>query len=483
MINNLSYKPPLNNNIQTIQESMAVNNAQPEGLSAQPATANLFTFPSGIKQGALNLNTRLVNQNDMVMYSAINQVLSLSQSESVSPVDGISRLKKLDALLKNGALLNNKSNDGSSTLENLYKIATTARANNFDNARIIGQAIDAIYKPEIVTQNFGDIPNYIKSQILNSPYIDSEIKQNPSLLDVNLNGSGTCVSASFESHLARRHPAEFARWANELTSPDESVSFKVKSSALNSSYLEAYNILNNMFEIKPNAVDFNSKEFIFTLKPDNNAKTRALIQNSHWDKGERNILDVYMQSLIMNTSSEQSYNSLTDIRTGKFNANPNGLGEFEKIFMESIIENEERLSMVYQKIDENQNLVGWGCDFGTIQKHITDTIDSGEDVIIGYVLTNETSGDTLSPDYVNTPDNRPEKIVNGHEITIVDYKYDENGKLIFICNDTDDDFDGLIEYSADYLLPKIHHAGYPAKLVEADYERITNNVYGIAQPA
>ena len=47
------------------------------------------------------------------------------------------------------------------------------------------------------------------------------------------------------------------------------------------------------------------------------------------------------------------------------------------------------------------------------------------------------------------------------------------------CNDTDDNYNGLIEYSADYLIPKIHHAGYPAKIVEADYDRITNEVYGI----
>ncbi len=135
--------------------------------------------------------------------------------------------------------------------------------------------------------------------------------------------------------------------------------------------------------------------------------------------------------------------------------------------------------MVYQRVDEKQNLIGWGCDLETIQKHITQTLDLGEDVIVGYVLTNETSGDTKNPNYVNTPDNRPNKIVNGHEITIVDYKQDKNGNITFICNDTDDGYAGLIEYSADYLIPKIHHAGYPAKVVEADYERITNAVYGI----
>ena len=483
MINNLSYKIPLNNSIHPMQRVAKSQGVQPLDESIYPQHTNIAAFPPGVQPGSIALNTRLINQNDIMMYNTVNQILSTSKTEAVSPLDGVSRLKKIDMLLKNGILLNNKSNDGSTVLENLYKIATTKRGDGFDNAKILGQAIDTLSKPETVTQSFGDIPDYIKEQILSNPGISEDIKQDPSLLDVNQKGSGTCVSASFESHLARRHPAEFVRWANELTGPGESVSFKIKSSSLNSSYLEAYNILKNMFEIKPDAIDFNTQEFNFTLKPDKNAKTRALIQNIHWDKGERNILDVYMQSLIMHTSSEQSYDSLTDIRTGKFNANPNGLGEFEKIFMESIIENEERLSMVYQKIDENQNLVGWGCDFATIQKHIINTIDSGEDVIIGYVLTNETSGDTLNPNYVNTPENRPEKIVNGHEITIVDYRHDENGKLVFICNDTDDDYDGLIEYPADYLLPKIHHAGYPAKIVEADYYRITNNVYGIAEPA
>ena len=319
------------------------------------------------------------------------------------------------------------------------------------------------------------------AEILRNPNLDDKVRQNPALLDVT--GSGTCVSASFEYHMARKHPAEFARWAEGLTSPNEAVEQTIKASSLNPSYLEAYNILKNMFEIKPEEIDFNSQEFKIKLQPDKNAKIRAQIQNGFWDKGERSILDVYIQSTFMQMGSEQTYNSLIDKREGKFNSNPEGLGEFEKIFIESIIENNERLSMVYQRVDEKQNLIGWGCDLETIQKHITQTLDLGEDVIVGYVLTNETSGDTKNPNYVNTPDNRPNKIVNGHEITIVDYKQDKNGNITFICNDTDDGYAGLIEYSADYLIPKIHHAGYPAKVVEADYERITNAVYGINNAA
>jgi len=444
-------------------------------FSAPSFKGKIINFSSPFSKADINLNTKLTAQKDIEMYNALNKLFVSSAEDKESPLDGVSRQKKLDTLLKNGTLLSNRSNDGSSVLENLYKMTTTPRANGFSGVKIAGQAIDALYKPETITQVFGDIPNEVKAEILKNPELDERIKQNPALL--NVTGSGTCVSASFEYHLARKHPAEFTRWAEGLTSVNEEIKQNVKASSLNSSYLEAYNILKNMFEIKPDKIDFNTREFNITLKPDKDAKIRAQVQNKYWDKGERSIIDVYMQSTFMQIGSEQTYNSLIDMREGKFNSNPDGLGEFEKIFIESIIENSERLSMVYQKVDAKQNLVGRGCDLATIQRHIKDTIDTGEDVIVGYVLTNETSGDTLLPGYVNTPDNRPEKIVNGHEITIVDYKQDKNGNMTFICNDTDDNMSELIEYSADYLLPKIHHAGYPSKIVEADYDRIINYVY------
>ena len=52
------------------------------------------------------------------------------------------------------------------------------------------------------------------------------------------------------------------------------------------------------------------------------------------------------------------------------------------------------------------------------------------------------------------------------------YKKDLSGKLIFVCNDTDDDKPHLVEYPADYLLPKIHHAGYPVQIVEENQNGI-----------
>ena len=202
--------------------------------------------------------------------------------------------------------------------------------------------------------------------------------------------------------------------------------------------------------------------------PDDGAYVRAQVQDKHWDKGERSIVDVLMQSTLMQLGSQGSYDSLTDIRGGKFSTNPQGLVETEKTFIESVVENNEKMSIRYQKVDDNQNLVGWECDFNKIQKHIINTLNTGEDVIIGYVLTNETSGKTKKAGYVNTVDNAPNKIINGHEITIVGYKTDNNGKVTFICNDTDDDKSELIEYSADFLIPKIHHAAYPVAMIEDD---------------
>ena len=49
---------------------------------------------------------------------------------------------------------------------------------------------------------------------------------------------------------------------------------------------------------------------------------------------------------------------------------------------------------------------------------------------------------------------------------------------IYICNDTDDDIPNAVEYSAEYLLPKIHHAGLPQEVVKDDVKLVENWVEG-----
>ena len=409
------------------------------------------------------IKTRLETPEEQNMYSQIVSLIQTSKENSISPNDNVSVTQKLDTLLRNGKLLSSNSNDNSTTLKNLYDILTLPRCYGLDNVKILAQTIDALYDPTVITQNFGDIPNNIKNQILSSDDIAQGVKVNPELMDVE--GSGTCVAASVEFHMANKHPAEFARWVSGLTSQNKEVEQKVRLDALSKFKMDAVAFL-NIFEAKQK--DFNFDYTTLSLKPDDGAYIRAQVQDKHWDKGERSIVDVLMQSTLMQLGSQGSYDSLTDIRGGKFSTNPQGLVETEKTFIESVVENNEKMSIRYQKVDDNQNLVGWECDFNKIQKHIIDTLNTGEDVIIGYVLTNETSGKTKKAGYVNTVDNAPNKIINGHEITIVGYKTDNNGKVTFICNDTDDDKSELIEYSADFLIPKIHHAAYPVAMIQDD---------------
>ena len=54
-----------------------------------------------------------------------------------------------------------------------------------------------------------------------------------------------------------------------------------------------------------------------------------------------------------------------------------------------------------------------------------------------------------------------------------------NGKLTFICNDTDDNLSRPVEYSEDYLLPKIHHAALPQQIVAGDMKLVENWVEGL----
>ena len=201
---------------------------------------------------------------------------------------------------------------------------------------------------------------------------------------------------------------------------------------------------------------------VLKFAPDKNAIIRARIQTVDKDPLERTPLDVLMQSTFMQIGSQQSYNTLTDKRAGKFNQNDKGLIEFEKTYTESVVFDKNILSVTYQTVDENSRLIGYETDLDTLKRHLVNALNIGENVLIGYTQTNENN-----------------IIVNGHEITIIGYKTNGNGKLTFICNDTDDNLAKPIEYSEDYLLPKIHHAALPKEIVEHDLKIVPNWVEGI----
>ena len=156
--------------------------------------------------------------------------------------------------------------------------------------------------------------------------------------------------------MAKNYPAEFARFAAGLSSPELAVNKTIQLKNLTDNVLDSVWLL-NAFEIPYEMKDYENA--VLKIAPDKNAIMRATIQTTNRDKGERSSLDVLMQSAFMNVGSEQSYNTLSDKRKGKFNQNDKGLIEFEKTFTESIVENENKTSITYQKVDENSKLVGY----------------------------------------------------------------------------------------------------------------------------
>lgn len=400
---------------------------------------------------ASRLRTELSSKDEKNKY---NELVKISDRETK---------KNLNMLLKTGILLNADSNDNSTTLDNLYKIATTQRAQGLSNVVILKNTIDTLANPYVITQQFGNIPDKYRAQV-EAAEKNKNDNSAPKLpfsgsSDIDVEHSGTCVASSIEFNLADKHPAEFARFAEGLSSPSMSVQKTIKMNNLADNTLDAIWLL-NAFEIPYEAHDFDKAKLTFA--PDKNAIVRAFIQTVDKDNLERTPLDVLMQSTFMQVGSQQSYDTLTDKRAGKFNQNDKGLIEFEKTFTESVVEDKNKISVTYQTVDENARLVGYETDFNTLKKQITDALNLGENVIIGYTQV----------DNNNT-------IINGHEITIIGTKTDKNGKMIFICNDTDDNISKPVEYSEDYLLPKIHHAALPQAVVADDVNLVENWVEGL----
>lgn len=382
--------------------------------------------------------------------------------------------KLVKQMLKRGTLLNANSNDNSTVLDNLYKIAATPRANGLSNTGILKDTIRTLYSPYNITQQFGDLPTKEIADNVRDKYMDDKAMRKTNLLDrkiaeyeVNVDHSGTCVAASIEFNLAKQMPAEFARFVEGISSPSAAVQKEIKLSNLADNTLDAIWLL-NAFEVPYETKDFDKAKLTFA--PDKNAYIRANLQSMYKDPYERSAVDVLMQSTLMQVGSQQSYDSLSDKRAGKFNQNDKGLIEFEKTFTESVVEDKNKISVTYQTVDDDAKLIGYETDLATTKRHITTALDRGENVIVGYTQVDNNN-----------------YIINGHEITIVGYKKAPKNpntpyapdKLIFICNDTDDNMFEPIEYSEDYLLPKIHHAALPHDIVENDVKMTENWVEGL----
>ena len=428
-----------------------INSTTPIFLNELKNNANIVehrnvSIPSDLKKASsINLQAyhpSFTAKKTSTSEQSIEQLPSpQKQLEVVSRKLDKTSLESLAKLQEKGILTDNSSNDGSTVLENLYKIATEPRIVGLDEKLILAEVIKALDNPYSITQKFGDIPKNVADEI--SQETGKEFpKQAYNVI------SSSCVVASMEFNLASRKPAEFARFAQGLSGNQYSVEKKIHTSDISGGFAES---LWKLREFNTNSKVNSWDDLTINIQPDRNAIVRARVQTSYKDPNERSCIDVLIQSALLNLGSQNTYNALTDERTGKFNPDKSGLTDFEKNFVEEIVFEMPKISVVYQNLDENGYLIGYNCKPEETKQHILKSLELGQNVIIGYTHLDSNN-----------------KVDGGHEITIVGYEKDANGNGFFICNDTDDDIDQAIKISEDKLLPLIHHAGISQEALSKD---------------
>ena len=411
-------------------------------VSIPAETAPKPAFKADAYTSAVTVRTSLTTRDEKKKYEELSNELDLKYR------------KKLEFALKSGLLLKNNSNDRSSVLDNLHKIITEERDPGLDKINILQECLDILANPYVITQTCEDIPAQYKRQVIG---LMTNLSENPKEIaeakwELENMHTGTCPAASIEFDLATKHTAEFFRMVEGLTSPNNEVVKTIKMDSLSDKSSEAIWLLIK-FKTPHQMNDFNTATVL--LKPDEHAIIRARIQNHYKDPGERSIIDVLMQSTLMQLGSQQTYNSLNDKRApNAWTQEDGGLIDFEKTYVESVVEDKNTTSVTYQIVDENGRLKGYEKDFGTIKKELLDTLKMGHNIIIGYTW----------------PDPENDNKLAGHEITIVGYKTNSNGEGVFICQDSDDDIAAPIEMSEKFLLPKIHHAGLPDEIASRDFK-------------
>ena len=409
---------------------------QQKTTSAAPKNTN------ALNKNNEKIDLKTVSSNNVLAYHASfnglgDKFKEMSKMRAINKYLDSTSKEYLKQLKASGILNDTNSNDGSSVLDNLHKIATTERLQGLSKENILRETVKLLANPYSISQKFGDLPKEIIPKIEQ----ETNTKISPETYQVS---SATCFATSIEFNLVQKQPAEFTRMVEGLTSPEYSIKKQIKVSDISPNYTEALHDLNQYkteYKIEP---DWNT--LTVTLKPDRNAIVRARVQNSYKDENERSCVDVLMQSMIMNLGSQHTYNALTDIRTGELNPDNTGLTNQEGNFANKILEGKHKISVIYQDLDTNGKLVSHYYDNDTIKNHIDQALDSGNNLIVGYTILDDS----------NT-------VMGGHEVTLTG-KTVQDGKVYYICNDSDDENPEPILMEAESFIPKIHHADLPAEI-------------------
>ena len=456
-MNNINYNPniyfaPQVNQPDKKSEKRPVQ-PQSTNLNQQISTTNPYRVLDNKTNTSLVVTNRLKNQDFEKMYLLVYQ----SCDEKTQA--------HLRSLKNKKILLNNKSEDNTTVLENLYKIATTRRVNGLSNEVILKETIKALDNPYSIQQKFGNIPRNIEKKILKNPSNHKVKSQSPDAVNNEITRRGInprsscCVAASIEFNLASKHPSEFVRMVNDLSSEKMSTTKTIDLSSLSYEKVEA---IKTLTDFKADfSVDESLEKATITLKPDKNAFLRAYVQCIDKDPDERSAVDVLLQSTFMNLGTQGTYNTLTDKNDSEFSYDKVGLTAIEKNFVEQVVENQNKINLTYQILDDSAKLVDRSCSLQEIENHILKTLSLGSNVIIGITTLNF-----------------KDQVINGHEVTIVGARKDpKTNETIFIINDTDDLYTKPVEKKASEILPNIHHAGDLMQALGDEVQMISNSDY------
>jgi len=412
--------------------------------------------------------------------------------------------KKLSKVLKLGKLTEDKSQK-LTVLDSLHKIFTTQRIKGLDNVKLTQECIDILENPNIITQLAEDIPekfledaaqryynsvdkrelnantqNWLnknkrtKTKNTNKPtinekmeYIKDELRSRWAL--------STCAAASLEYDLATKRPAEFFKLVEKLTSN--------KDNNIEKTIYVEHEVPTNttpplilMRDDYPNQLENDLKdtqtiitEETISIKADTEAYYLARIQNNYKNKNERSMIDIIVQSMIMNLGTDDNYNSLTDLiycDDDDFKLGNSGLYNYETSYAKGVLFNKNNELNIYSIELENGSIIKLQSK-SSIKEELMEHLKKGENIVIGYI----------------------QKDHSIHEITIIGHTTNDNGEGFFICQDSCQEDAKPAIYSENFIISNIEHAIYekddiplPPESIRKQKTNVTSSILNPLNP-
>ena len=400
------------------------------------------TYVSQNKKQELSSSRKILNKEEEIQYDNIKNLLPEEYQ------------KKLTNILSSGRLLQDDSEGNLTVLSSLYKIVNDERLPEINNIELLKDCIDILDNPYIITQRAEDIPEEYQDEF-KKRFLAAE-KKSESFYKITTNiaisadnslseesgiteeeffkyrSIGTCAAASLEFELATKQPAEFFRIVERLSSNRIGVFKTIELQKSDKHLVEFFETRHAMIE---------PDKFIVRLSPDENAYLLSEIQNKYQDDGERSIVDILMQSVIMNLGSRQTYDSINDRRAANELTNNNdGLIVSEINFARKILVSSTSYYREYKKLDSAGKIKNLE-EQNNIKNEILKTLQKNNNVVAGLIYNDEEGFCT-----------------GGHEVTIVGYTKNLQGRGFFIIQDSDDYRAKPELLEEEELLKLIHHA-------------------------